>query len=84
MSRGEVSSTLYLRPCICICVFVFGAACICISSISFHLLEKGRSLCVVLEYCEHRLQQASLDGQQLQHLVCCDELKVSFKVISVY
>ena len=33
-----------------------------------HLLEKGHSICVVLEYCEHGLQKASLDGQQLQHL----------------
>ena len=48
------------------------------------LFEEGDGLGVVLKYCEHGLQQASLDGQQLQHLVCCVELKVSFKVISVY
>ena len=37
--------------------------------LDWNLLEEGHSLCVMLEHCEHGFQQASLDGEQLQHLV---------------
>ena len=35
----------------------------------WNLLEESHGLCVMLEHCEHGFQQASLDGEQLQHLV---------------
>ena len=37
--------------------------------LDWNLLEESHSLCVMLEHCEHGFQQASLDGEQLQHLV---------------
>ena len=62
VSTGEVSSKLYLRPwktATCWIKTYFWVTC---------LFEEGDGLGVVLKYCEHGLQQASLDGEQLQHL----------------
>ena len=71
VSTGVVSSRLYLRPwnwILSLAMLHWGGLFYWIG-LDWNLLEEGHSLCVMLEHCEHGFQQASLDGEQLQHLV---------------